>query len=168
MHSFELFFSLTPFRRHSVRFWPFGGSDMWDWARKISSLPSESLTYWAASPSVSPEPLSQSLPILVPHSLTRAREDAAANPSGGGSGDGGSRCWRPALEILAPWSKTVGRSRHAVERTRREAGLVPGRVSTAPPPSLTSPLLVLMLIALVYCATESCLGFIDYVLLVHL
>jgi hypothetical protein len=93
---------------------------------------------------------------------------AAANPSGDGSGDDGSRCWWPALETLAPWSKTIGWSRHAVEWTRREAGLDPGRVSTAPPPSLTSPLLVLMLIALVYCTTESCLGFIDYMLLVHL
>ena len=163
MPSLELFFSLTPFRRHSVRFWPFGGSDMWDRTRKIPSLPSGSLTYWAAiSFSLTRASLSVS-----PHSRSSLSHPSAGE-RGGGSGDDSSRCWRPALEILAPWSKTVGRSRHAVERTRREAGLVPGRVSTAPPPSLTSPLLVLMLIALVYCATESCLGFIDYVLLVHL
>ena len=37
--SLELFFSLMPFRRHSVRCWPFGGSDMWDQIRKIPSLP---------------------------------------------------------------------------------------------------------------------------------
>ena len=50
---------------------------MWDRARKISSLPSGSLTYWTASPSVSPEPLSLSLSPFSPHSLTRAREHAA-------------------------------------------------------------------------------------------
>ena len=50
---------------------------MWYRARKISSLPSGSLTYWTASPSVSPEPLSLSLSPFSPHSLTRAREHAA-------------------------------------------------------------------------------------------
>ena len=30
MSSLELFFSLMLFHRHFVRFWPFGGSDMWD------------------------------------------------------------------------------------------------------------------------------------------
>jgi hypothetical protein len=136
------------------------------WITDILGRISFSLT--RASLSVSPHSRSSLSP---ERGRTRRRGGetlAAANPSGGGSGDGGSWCWQPALETLAPWSKTVGRSRHAVEWTRREAGLVPGRVSTAPPPSLTSPLLVLMLIALVYCATESCLGFIDYVLLVHL
>ena len=95
MPSLELFFSLTPFRRHSVRFWPFGGSDMWDRARKISSLPSGSLTYWAASPSVSPEPLSLSLSpfsflTLSPErGRTRRRTLAAADLETAAVGVGG-------------------------------------------------------------------------------